>query len=95
MVEIAILDLLVRDLGDGYGSDVTTTRPSLMLDMATLRAELGRQNLTRTELARRLGHPASTLSTWLREVAPAPADLVERIELALSLPRGTLMKVDR
>jgi transcriptional regulator with XRE-family HTH domain len=55
-----------------------------------LRVQLAHQDLTYLELARRLERPVSTLSSWLRGVAPAPLDLAERIESALGVPAGTL-----
>ena len=62
--------------------------------LARLRAHLALKSLTQLDLAKRLGHPVSTLSSWLRGVAPAPDDLIARIERALKLPLGTLADVD-
>lgn len=45
-------------------------------------------------LAAQLEVPASTLSTWLHGVAPAPEDLSTRLEEALSLRPGTLTSKD-
>lgn len=58
--------------------------------LAQLRAHLALKEMTQQDLARKLGHPVSTLSTWLRGVAPAPVDLIRRIERALKLPAGAL-----
>lgn len=60
------------------------------IDLPTLRAELARRNKTQLDLARKLGHPVSTLTSWLRGAAPAPADLGRRIEVALGLNSGAL-----
>jgi transcriptional regulator with XRE-family HTH domain len=59
-----------------------------------LRLELVRKGWTQLDLANRLGHPVSTLGSWLRGVAPAPTDLLARIERALKLPAGALSDVD-
>jgi hypothetical protein len=68
-----------------------TTRPAIPKEaVARLRAYLALKGLTQLDLAKRLGHPVSTLSSWLRGVAPAPHDLVSRIERALKLPSGAL-----
>ena len=66
------------------------TKPML----ARLRAHLAYRAMTQHDLARKLHRPTSTLSTWLRGVAPAPADLVNRIERALKLPAGALSDRD-
>lgn len=58
--------------------------------LARLRAHLALKGLTQLDLAKRLGHPVSTLSSWLRGVAPAPNHLLHRIERALKLPPGSL-----
>lgn len=55
-----------------------------------LRVELAKANITQRRLAHLLGTPPSTLSTWLNGAAPAPADLVKRIETALDLEPGSL-----
>lgn len=57
--------------------------------LRNLRVELVRKEMTQLDLARCLGHPVSTLSSWLHGVAPAPRDLTTRIEQALGLPHGT------
>ena len=68
-----------------------TTRPDIPREMlARLRAHLALKELTQLDLAKRLGHPVSTLSSWLRGVAPAPDHLLHRIERALELPPGAL-----
>lgn len=56
----------------------------------TLAIELARAGLTQSELAATLGVPSTTLSDWLREAHPGPADLRTRIERALRLRRGAL-----
>ena len=58
--------------------------------LVQLRAQLALNEMTQLDLANELGHPVSTLSSWLRGVAPAPADLLDRIEHVLDLPPGTL-----
>lgn len=58
---------------------------------ARLRSLLALKNWTQLDLARRLGYPPSTLSSYLHGVAPAPIDLVVRIEGALKLPAGALL----
>ncbi len=69
---------------------MTTNRTFTKAMLARLRAHLALQDLTQLDLAQRLCHPVSTLSSWLRGVAPAPSDLVRRIEDALELPLGAL-----
>lgn len=71
------------------GVDMTTSTFSKAM-LARLRAYLAFKGMTQHDLAKRLGHPVSTLSTWLRGVAPAPKDLIKRIEQALKLPVGGL-----
>ncbi len=60
------------------------------VDPDRLRVALARLNVTKQRLAQLLGKPPSTLSTWLRGVAPGPEDLAERIEEVLKLKRGSL-----
>jgi len=63
---------------------------SAVLNPDRLRVELAKANLTKRQLAQKLGEPPSTLSTWLHGAAPAPVDLAERIEVVLHLERGSL-----
>jgi transcriptional regulator with XRE-family HTH domain len=65
------------------------TRPRNKLH-ANVTLELTRRQLDQRELAEQLGTRPTTLSGWLTGAAPRPADLPERIERVLSLPRGSL-----
>ena len=60
------------------------------IDLANLRGELARRGLKQVDLAAMLKVSPTTLSGHLRGRHPAPADLVERIESALGMMRGTL-----
>ena len=60
-----------------------------------VRVALFNRGWTQLELARRLGHPVSTLSSWLRAVAPAPVNLLKRIERVLRLAPGVLTTTKR
>lgn len=62
------------------------------VDTDLFRIELAKRRLTRIEVARVLGVPATTLGAWVRGVHPAPTDLPARIEKALGLAAGTLTK---
>jgi transcriptional regulator with XRE-family HTH domain len=62
--------------------------------LTRVRIELLRRGWTQLDLAKQLRHPHSTLSSWLRGVAPAPSNLLSRIERALKLPAGALTSVD-
>lgn len=66
-----------------------TTKPSPK-SRAVLNVELARAGLTQTALAMKIGVAPTSLSGWLCGRHPAPIDLVERIERALKIPRGTL-----
>ena len=55
-----------------------------------LAAALARKGLRQWQLAARLGVSPPTLNSWVGGAPSAPSDLVERIEAALKLPRGTL-----
>lgn len=55
-----------------------------------LRTELARSRMTRAQLAKLLGHPASTVSSWLRGVVPALDDLGSTLEQVLGLQPGAL-----
>lgn len=70
--------------------EMTTPRKISKDLLPRLRAQLALKGLTQLDLANRLGHPVSTVGSWLRGVGRAPADLVPRIERALRLPQGTL-----
>lgn len=63
-----------------------------LIDLFELKAHLARRDWTMLDLARKLGHPVSTLSAWTRGAHPAPADLPARIERVLGLPSGSLAK---
>lgn len=58
--------------------------------LTRVRIELLRRGMTQLDLAKHLRHPHSTLSSWLRGVAPAPSNLLARIERALKMPAGAL-----
>jgi transcriptional regulator with XRE-family HTH domain len=62
----------------------------MVLDITQLDVELARRRLTRTDLARRIGKPPTTLSGWLRGHHPGPPNLPQRLEEALELEPGTL-----
>lgn len=66
------------------------TNYARQLSFRNLRAELARRGMTQLDLAHLLGHPVSTLSSWLRSAAPMPPDLARRIEAALDLAPGSL-----
>ena len=72
--------------------DMTTRRSTSSLDElhARLRSHLALKRMTLLDLANRLGHPVSTLGSWLRGVGRPPADLVRRIERVLKVPAGAL-----
>ncbi|MBN1208533.1 MAG: helix-turn-helix transcriptional regulator [Myxococcaceae bacterium] len=57
---------------------------------AALAVELARAGMTQRELARLLGVPPTTLSTWLSGAHPAPPDLPSRISTAMGLERSLL-----
>ena len=59
---------------------------------AALDVELAKANITQSELARRLETPSTTLSDWLTGAHPAPENLFQRIEKALRLSPGTLLR---
>lgn len=63
---------------------------AIPLDLKALKVELVRRDTNQCELARVLGVPASTLGSWLRGVAPAPADLRNRIAAALGVSASLL-----
>lgn len=69
---------------------MTTANEITRTVLARLRAHLALRGLTQLDLAQRLGHPVTTLSTWLRGAARPPDDLVSRIERALKLAPGEL-----
>lgn len=71
----------------------TTTGVITQFILTELRIALVRRGWTQLDLARRLGCPVSTLSSWLRSVAPAPSDLIARIEHVLEIPTGSLEPV--
>lgn len=60
------------------------------MDPIRLRVALAEKGLRHFQLAKRLKVSPSTLSDWLRDARPAPADLRDRIEAALKLPSGAL-----
>jgi hypothetical protein len=60
------------------------------LNIASLDVELARQRLTKADLAKKLGRPPTTLSSWLLGRHPAPPGLGREIETALGLPPGAL-----
>jgi hypothetical protein len=66
------------------------TRHRANIDPLAFDVALAQKQMTRVELARHLGHPPSTLSSWLRGIAPPPTDLVGRIERVLELKPGSL-----
>lgn len=74
---------------------MTTSSAIPQATLARLRAHLALKRLTQLDLARRLGHPVSTLSSWLRGVAPPPGDLLTRIERALKLEPGALIDANK
>lgn len=63
---------------------------SAMIDHVSLRVEMARAGVSLLDLARRLAVPRSTLSAWLRNVNPAPADLRLRLAAALQVPEAVL-----
>ena len=62
----------------------------MAINVKLLRIELVKREMTMFDLAKSLNNKSSTLSAWLREVNPQPADLGERIERVLGLQAGAL-----
>lgn len=60
------------------------------MNQETLREALFRSRETVVGLAKRLGVPATTLSSWARNVHPCPAHQRKRVERALKLKAGAL-----
>lgn len=60
-----------------------------------VRIALAQAGLTQADLAGRLGIPSTSMSDWLRGAHPAPANLLERLERALGLERGSLERAAR
>lgn len=69
-----------------------TPSSPIRIDRVALRIELARQGLTQTELALRMGVAPSTLGSWLRNVAPAPAGLPEEVAGVLNCSVRALEK---
>lgn len=61
---------------------------------ANVRAELGRQNMSRAELARRLDVAEMWLSRRLTGRTPITVEDLGRIATALGVPAGSLLPVD-
>ena len=60
------------------------------IDLLALKAQLAGRGWRQLDLARKLGHPLTTVNGWLIGVHPGPADLRERIERILGLDRDAL-----
>lgn len=69
---------------------MTKHKESPTVDPLLLRIELARCDMPQAQLAIRLGHPPSTLGSWVRGIAPTPPDLVARIEKELGLKAGSI-----
>lgn len=62
---------------------MTTTRNALLA--GEIRAELGRQEMSRRELARRVGKPETTVARWLRGDTPMSIDVIESFARVLDV----------
>lgn len=52
---------------------------------AEIRAELGRQELSRRELAKMIGKPDTTVARWLRSATAMDPDEIDAIAVALNM----------
>lgn len=57
-----------------------------------IRAELGRQEMSRRQLARLIGKPDTTVARWLRNDTAMDADDVDAIAVALNMTGLDLMR---
>jgi transcriptional regulator with XRE-family HTH domain len=62
---------------------MTTTRNALLA--GEIRAELGRQEMSRRELARRVGKPETTVARYLRGATDMSIDTIEQFAKALDV----------